>query len=79
MRKCVILLKGRIIFCRINYSLFDKDGNLFPCAVYIKIDELSDGNYLMNAITVDNSKGNKDTEETLKEVLDAYGIQVRQA
>ena len=63
----------------INYSLFDKDGNLFPCAVYIKIDELSDGIYLMNAITVDNSKGNKDTEETLKEVLDAYGIQVRQA
>lgn len=63
----------------INYSLFDKAGNLFPCAVYIKIDELSDGNYLMNAITVDNSKGNKDTEETIKEVLDAYGIQVHQA
>nr|WP_303181866.1 hypothetical protein [Lachnoclostridium phocaeense] len=62
----------------IDYTI--RDGStLYPCAVFIKLDQLADGYYLNTVLTLDNSTADDNTAEILEELLDAYGIRIEYA
>ena len=46
----------------------------YPCAVYIKLDQLTGGGYLKTTIEIDNSKADENSAQVVKEVMDAYHI-----
>ena len=50
------------------------DNTIYPCAAYIKVDDLGDGNYLSMVITVDNRQTDENSADVLSELFDAYGI-----
>lgn len=60
----------------ISYSINDGNGNIYPCAVIIKVENIEDDYFLRTTVTVDNTSANEDTEKVLSEVLDAFGIQI---
>lgn len=49
---------------------------IYPCVVYIKVDDLTDGNYLSSVLSVDNRYTDQETNAVLKELFDAYGINI---
>lgn len=47
---------------------------IYPCTVYIKIDQIGKNSCLKTMVELDNSKTNKETAEMFREVLNASGI-----
>ena len=59
----------------VSWSVTDTDQNkVYPCAAYIKVDDLGEGNYLGSILVVDNQETDEYTERLFTEILDWLGI-----
>ena len=59
----------------ISWSVTDADQNkVYPCAAYIKVDDLGEGNCLGSILVVDNQETDEYTEKLFTEILDWLGI-----
>lgn len=61
---------------QIDYEI-KNDTTVYPCALYLKIDDVSEDAILDTVITVDNTKSDDKTAAILKEVLSANGIEIK--
>lgn len=61
---------------QIDYEIRN-DTTVYPCAMYLKIDDVSEESILDTVITIDNTKADDKTASILTEVLDANGIDIR--
>ena len=61
---------------QIDYEI-KNDTTVYPCALYLKIDDVSEDAILDTVITVDNTKSDDKTATILKEVLSANGIEIK--
>lgn len=59
----------------IDYQI-ETDDAIYPCAIYIKADEISKGDFLVSVIEVDNSNTDDETEKMFNEILEANGIEL---
>jgi outer membrane murein-binding lipoprotein Lpp len=61
-----------------DYNQSDGNCTLYPCISIIKMDQLRDGFYLITTLNVDNSKSNEDTKAILEEIMEVYGISIKE-
>ena len=61
---------------QIDYDI-KNDTTVYPCALYLQIDDVSEDAILDTVITVDNTKSDDKTAAILKEVLSANGIEIK--
>ena len=61
-----------------DYNQSDGNCTLYPCISIIKMDQLRDGFYLITTLNVDNSKANEDTKAILEEIMEVYGISIKE-
>ena len=61
---------------QIDYEIRNET-TVYPCAMYLKIDDVSEDSILDTVIVVDNTKADDKTAAILKEVVTAAGIDIK--
>ena len=72
----IIMTASGCYIQQIDYEI-KNDTTVYPCALYLKIDDVSEDAILDTVITVDNTKSDDKTAGILKEVLSANGIEIK--
>lgn len=62
----------------IQYVINKEDAELYPCVRIVKIMKLTDKYALLTCIDVNNMLADDQSEQILKEVAQAYGIQIQE-
>lgn len=73
-----LIEKENFWLMEMDYNQSDGNCTLYPCISIIKMDQLRDGFYLITTLNVDNSKANEDTKAILEEIMEVYGISIKE-
>ena len=73
-----LIEKENFWLMEMDYNQSDGNCTLYPCSSIIKMDQLRDGFYLITTLNVDNSKANEDTKAILEEIMEVYGISIKE-
>lgn len=73
-----LIEKKNFWLMEMDYNQSDGNCTLYPCISIIKMDQLRDGFYLITTLNVDNSKANEDTKAILEEIMEVYGISIKE-
>ena len=73
-----LIEKENFWLMEMDYNQSEVNCTLYPCISIIKMDQLRDGFYLITTLNVDNSKANEDTKAILEEIMEVYGISIKE-
>ncbi len=73
-----LIEKENFWLMEMDYNQSEGNCTLYPCISIIKMDQLRDGFYLITTLNVDNSKANEDTKAILEEIMEVYGISIKE-
>ncbi len=73
-----LIEKENFWLMEMDYNQSDGNCTLYPCISIIKMDQLRDGFYLITTLNIDNSKANEDTKAILEEIMEVYGISIKE-
>lgn len=73
-----LIEKENFWLMEMDYNQSDGNCTLYPCISIIKMDQLRDGFYLITTLNVDNSKANEDTKAIMEEIMEVYGISIKE-